>query len=333
MPARNAATTIEAAIRSIIKQDFKEFEFILVDHRSDDSTHRLMLQAAEADPRIRVHQSRGTFVEAANLAWRKAGGKFIARMDSDDRAYPQRLSHQLRHLTQHPGLAACGSLVRICKRGENGKAGPADEGYQRYESWINSVITPEEIRIRRFIDSPIPNPTAMIRRSVLESSGGYDDPPWAEDYDFWLRLIEEGHHIGKVPEVLLDWYDSPGRSTRTVARYRIDQFQNAKAHFLSRLSSIRKHGVAICGAGPTGKEIARLLKKQKITTNCFLEVNERQIGQTIADIPVLDHRYLEQLPKTLILLSAVGNRSSRERITKLATSAGRVEGKNFFSVA
>lgn len=333
MPARNADATIGAAIESILSQDFQDFEFILVDHKSDDVTPALMAQAAEADSRIQIYECNDTFVEAANLAWHNAAGEYIARMDSDDVAYPQRLSQQLSYLKQHPSLSACGSLVSICKRNGNGAKIPPDDGYQRYESWINSVITPEEIRRQRFVDSPIPNPTTMIRRSSLVSSGGYHDPPWAEDYDFWLRLLEGGNEIGKVPEVLLDWYDSPVRSTRTIARYQTDQFQNAKAHFLSRMPNLKRDGVAICGAGPIGKEMARLLADRDILTSYFLEVNQRQIGQKISGIPVIDHATLNGLPREMTILSAVGNRTSRERIAELVTAAGWVEGENFFSVA
>ncbi len=333
MPARNAGETIEAAIDSILVQDISEFEFILVDHQSGDSTHDLMLRAAKDDGRIRVIQSDGSFVEAANLAAQEASGDYIARMDSDDVAYPNRLSLQRAFLNQHPEIDACGTLVRICKRGSTDEPESADEGYQRYESWINSVVSPEEIERARFVDSPIPNPTAMIRRSVFDQLGGYKDPSWAEDYDFWLRLIEGGYSIGKVPEILLDWYDSPGRSTRTIDRYRIDQFQKAKSHFLARLPRIQTNGVAICGAGPTGKEMAQFLAEEAISTHCFLEVNTRQIGQSIGGVPVIDHQRLGDLSKEITVLSAVGNPTSREKIRGLVTTAGWIEGENFFCVA
>lgn len=333
MPARNAEETIAAAIDSIRAQDFTDFEFILVDHRSEDSTHALMLRAAEVDTRIRVFRCAGTFVEAANLGAREASGEYLARMDSDDFASPNRLSLQWEFLNQHPEIDACGSLVRICKRGSTGESEPADEGYQRYESWINSVVSPEQIRKERFVDSPIPNPTAMVRRSVFEAVGGYHDPSWAEDYDFWLRLIEEGYSIGKVPEVLLDWYDSPDRSTRTIDRYRIDQFQRAKSHFLTRLPNIKTNGVALCGAGPTGKEMAQFLTEQSVITHCFLEVNPRQIGQIIGGVAVIDHERLGELSKEITILSAVGNPTSRQKIRGLVTAAGWIEGENFFCVA
>src|SRR5690606_20367201 len=105
MPARNAGATLAAAIASLRNQDLGDFEIILVDHGSSDDTHRIMLEQARADSRIRVLQCRGTFVEAANLAWRSASGSLIARMDSDDIAPPSRLRRQMEFLYDHPDLA------------------------------------------------------------------------------------------------------------------------------------------------------------------------------------------------------------------------------------
>ncbi|MDF2376386.1 MAG: glycosyltransferase family 2 protein [Verrucomicrobiales bacterium] len=334
MPARNAAATIGDSILSLQAQDLSEIEIILVDHGSIDATGKLMSEAAAKDPRIRVFPCEGTFVEAVNLAWERSTADLVARMDSDDVAYPARLSSQVRFLQGDPDLDACCTQVRIPKRGsETGEIIPADGGYSRYESWVNSVITARDISAQRFIDSPIPNPTMMIKRRVLESLGGYHDPPWAEDYDFWLRFLEEGYRIGKVPLPLLDWYDSPHRSTRTVPRYEQNQFQRAKAHFLSRIESLRLHGVMIWGAGPIGKQMAGLLNNEGITVHRFIEVNRKKIGNKIGGVEVVDCTDPGNLPTRPVLLSAVGNSAARERIRKEIAAIGRVEGEDFFCVA
>jgi glycosyltransferase involved in cell wall biosynthesis len=306
---------------------------VIVDHESTDETPQILRSAARQDPRISLHRHEGTFVEAVNLAWQKSSGDLIARMDSDDLAHPDRLAKQITFLKNNPDLAACGTLVSIVKRGENESVVAANGGYQRYEKWVNSVISPDAIFRERFVDSPLPNPTAMIRRSVLEELGGYADPPWAEDYDFWLRLLEAGHQLGKVNEVLLDWFDAPERSTRQIERYELTRFQEAKAHFLSRLDPVRKLGVTICGAGPIGKEMARFLNLEKIEVTAFCEVNERQIGNCISGIPVFGPEAVAERNGKTILLGAVGQPGARDRIRQLAEDAGYVEGDDFFCVA
>ena len=127
----------------------------------------------------------------------------------------------------------------------------------------------------------------MLRRELLEAAGGYADPPWAEDYDLWLRLLEQGYRLGKVPEVLLDWLDGPNRATRSIERYSIARFQEAKAHYLARIGHVRETGVVLCGAGPTGKDMAARLRRHGIAVHAFLEVNVRQIGNRIGGVPVL----------------------------------------------
>jgi glycosyltransferase involved in cell wall biosynthesis len=333
MPARNADATVAAAIASLQWQDLRDFEIVLVDHDSSDATLPVMRALADADPGIRLFQCGGTFVEAANLAWREAKGAFIARMDSDDIAAPGRLRLQRDFLLARPDIAACGSLVRILKREPDGRFTAPDGGYLRYEKWINSLLEPDEIAAQRFIDSPMPNPTAMVRREVLEAVGGYRDPAWAEDYDLWLRLLEGGYRLAKVPQVLLDWHDAGARSTRTVERYSLRRFQEAKAHFLARLPSVRELGVVICGAGPIGKEMAGLLRNEGIAIRAFIEVNPRRIGNRIAGAPVHGTDRVGDFAGKAILLPAVGRGTGRETIRHLLQAAGFIEGETFFCVA
>lgn len=328
MPVKNAGETLEAAIGSIRQQTFSDLEIILVDHSSTDNSLEIMKKAASKDSRIHVFRESGTFVDAANLAWRESHGELVARMDSDDIAHPERISKQVDFLSENPDIAACGTLVNIVKR-----RGEVEGGYQRYERWVNSVIEPDDIASQRFVDSPLPNPTAMIRRRVMEELGGYADPLWAEDYDFWLRLLEKGHRLGKVKQVLLDWHDDPARATRTRERYSLTRFQEAKAFYLSRIEAVRERGVVICGAGPIGKEMANFLRKQDIAVKAFVEVNVRQIGNRIAGVPVLPSSDIANLKGGAVALGAVGQPGAREKVLELARSADFVEGVDFFAVA
>lgn len=333
IPARDAEKTLIAALKSIQNQTLRETEIILVDHKSKDNTSEIMVESARLDSRIKVLKCTGSFVEAANLAWKAGSAPMIARMDSDDVAHATRLEEQVRHMQENPNLSACGTLVKIVKRNEAGTVGPADEGYKRYENWINSVISPEDIYRERFVDSPIANPTSMIRRDSMEKLGGYADPEWAEDYDLWLRALENGFCVGKVDKILLDWFDAPDRSTRTIARYDLSQFQIAKAHFLSRIPIVQERGVVICGAGPIGKEMAQLLAGKDITIHAFIEVNQRQIGNTIHGIPVLADSALPAYKSEAVALSAVGQAGARAKIRDLALNSHFIEGETFFCVA
>ena len=338
LPARDAESTIGLAIESCLAQTLPDFELVLVDHGSIDGTYSLMKKYARRDSRIDVlKQQRGiSFVNVLNFAWRETGADLVARMDADDFSYPARLQYQVRFLEENPELSACGAHVRIRKRhGGRGRGAPVlpDQGYAVYEKWLNSLVTPEQVARERFVDSPVSNPTAVIRRPVLERFGGFEDPPWAEDYDFWLRLLEAGERIGKVDRVLLDWHDSESRSTRTVERYTQDNFQRAKAHYVARLPLVRERGVSICGAGPIGKKLGRRLREEHgVTVGAFFEVNENRIGKKIGGVPVFSNEALSDAPRR-VLIGAVGQPGARARIRELAEETGYEEGTDFFCVA
>jgi len=334
IPARNAASTLPCAISSIRAQTLQEWELVLIDHSSHDSTPSVMRRASRDDARITWSSCTGTFVEAANLAWRRGVAPLVARMDADDLAHPERLALQVDFLEKQPALSGCASLVRIRKRDPSGGPSlPPGEGYARYEEWINSVTSPEQITAQRFVDSPLPNPATMVRRQVLEECGGYHDPDWAEDYDLWLRLLQRGHRFGKVPRVLLDWHDDASRATRTIERYALPRFQQAKAHYLARLPHVRAEGVALAGAGPIGKEMAGLLRREGIEIRAFLEVDPRKIGNRLSGVPVLDSTATPSLAGNTVLLGSVGRPGARDRIRSLAIASGFREGTYFFCVA
>ena len=334
MPARNAAATVETAVASLQAQDLVDIEIVVVDHGSTDATPDILARLARSDARLRVLRHEGSFVEAANLAWRSTSGDYVARMDADDIARPDRLARQRDLLIEQPGLSGCASLVRILRRGPDGASHlPPEGGYQRYETWINSLVEPEEISAQRFIDSPLPNPATMLRRTVLEATGGYSDPPWAEDYDLWLRLLAGGHRFAKVPETLLDWFDGKHRATRKIERYSLAHFQEAKAFYIANFQKVAELGTIICGAGPTGKDMAARLRRRGVAVHAFLEVNARQIGERIGGVPVLASDRAADFRGRAAMLAAVGRQPGRSRIRNLLSEAGFQEGEDFFCVA
>ena len=173
----------------------------------------------------------------------------------------------------------------------------------------------------------------MIRREVFDQIGGYREVPWAEDYDFWLRLIESGARIGKVDEQLLDWIDSDSRLTRTDEHYSQTSFLQAKAHFLARLPIVRERGVAICGAGPIGKRLGRLLRAEGVEIHAFFDISERRIGNEIGGVRILGND-AHPLAGRPVLLGAVGLRGARQRVRDVVLALDDyAEGRDFFCVA
>lgn len=325
LPYRDASATLAEAVHSIRRQSLENFELLLIDDGSTDGSGEAARALAQEDRRIRLLETvpPGGLVSALNLGIDRARAPYLARMDADDAALPRRLELQWAFLEEHPALTGCGSAVRI--------TGPAGGGFRRYEQWQNTLLDPEAIHRERFIESPLVHPTAFLRTGRIRALGGYRDMGWAEDYDLWLRILEEGPLLGKLPGILLHWRDSLERLTRSDGRYSLDRFQALRAGFIARLEATRRRGVAICGAGPTGKGLARHLLGRGVVIHAFHDVHPRRLGGRIQGIPVrAPEDFVTPRP---VLLGAVGIPQEREAIRALAKQGGYVEGGDFFLVS
>ena len=325
MTARDAEATLGEAVESCLGQTHRDFELVIVENGSVDGTGELM--RSFRDDRLRVFSCGGSHVEAHEFAVSEARGELIARMDADDVSHPERIARQAAMLYSDRSLSACTCGVRVCSRGRD-----LGDGFLKYVDWLNGLMVPEDIARERFVESPVVHPASMVRREALLAVGGYQDVDWAEDYDLWLRFLASGHRIGMVPEILFDWYDSDSRLTRTHGRYSQENFLRAKAHYLAALPQVQSGGVAICGAGPTGKKISRWLIDEGVQVRVFFEVNPRRIGESIAGVPVRDQAEMRRNGGE-VLLGAVGLEGARDLIRGLAADQGFLEGDDFFCIA
>ncbi len=227
MPVKNAANTVRRAVDSILQQTYPDFEFIIVDDHSTDTTVAQL--AAVADTRIKLLHNRGSGIAAAlNTGLAQARGRFIARMDADDYALPQRLARQLHYALAHPEIGVVSCRVQHDSRHTK------QQGYAHYIAHINAILSPQEHYTNRFIDAPLAHPTAFFRASLVAAYGGYNTACLPEDFELWLRWLENGVRFAKLPEVLLHWADPPGRASRTQATYRQENFYRVKATYFSR---------------------------------------------------------------------------------------------------
>lgn len=324
MPVRNGGAFLAGAVQSILDQSLQEFELLLVDdHSSDGAIDRLHRH----DDRLVILSHEGAGVSSAfNAGLARARGQFIARMDADDIALRERLEQQVSFLRSHDDIDICGACVEIFS--EQKIAG----GNERYQAWLNNLRTPQAIRREMFIESPIPNPTAMFRSAALRSLGGFHDPEWPEDYDLYLRADARGIKMGKPPECLLRWREHPGRLTRTEDRYSQGNFQAAKAHYLANSRLPGGEPVVIWGAGPGGRLMHDLLQGESIAIKGFLDIHPRRIGGQKRGLPVWPLDELSALADSFILV-AVGTAGVRPEIREFMGRHARIEGEDYLFVA
>jgi hypothetical protein len=184
----------------------------------------------------------------------------------------------------------------------------------------------------RFVESPLAHPSVAMRKAPLESLGGWRAFDGPEDYDLWLCAFAAGLRFAKLPEMLLDWTDSPGRLTRTDARYAPDRFLRLKLAALAHGPLAGKRPAVVWGAGPVGKAWSRALRSAGHEVRAFVEVNPRKLGGRLHGAPVVTIDEAGGLRGPLHL-AAVGQPGARERICAEAARLGLVEGADFVAVA
>jgi glycosyltransferase involved in cell wall biosynthesis len=328
LPVRNGGRWLKQAVQSILDQTFGQLELIVVDdHSSDNSLDDL----PRADSRLKVMHNGGRGVSSAfNTGLAESAGRFVARMDADDLALPARLEMQLDYLRQNPDLDLCGAQVEIFVTGDTQGSAPAG-GNRHYQAWLNACSSPDEIRRAMFVESPIPNPTALFRRAALRKLRGYGDPEWPEDYDLFLRADRLGMRMGKPDRILLRWRDHGRRLTRNSPRYEWNRFQSAKAYYLVRGRLRSLESVVIWGAGPGGCKMHDLLQAEGMAVRGFLDVHPRRIGKEKRGLPVWALEHVACLRDAFILV-AVRARVSRPKIRAFLQQQGRVEGEDYLFV-
>lgn len=323
MPVFNASATLPEALESVARQHHAAWELIAVDDGSTDGSPRLLDAAAALDPRLRVlHRPHEGLVPALNAGLAECRGERLARFDADDRMHPERLARQVA--AEFDGVLGCG--VRCFPQEA------IREGYARYEAWLNSLLTHAQIVADLFVESPLAHPSVLLPTALLRAVGGYRDAGWPEDYDLWLRLWRHGARFAKLPEVLHEWRDHPGRLSRAGGAYTVRAFRDCKLHHLQATFLQGVAAVTLWGAGEGGKVWSRALGEAGIRVVRHVDIDPRKIGGSVRGAPVVPPEALaEGCPEPLLV--AVGVKGARELIRAHLNGLGRVDGRDYVCVA
>lgn len=330
LPARNAAPTVGRAVESLLRGTLRDLRVLAVDDGSTDGTRGVLAEWAARDVRVEVLDGGGRgLVAALALALSRATSPYVARMDADDEALPRRLEASVAALDAEPHLAGVGTGVEMFREDR-----PVSPSFQAYAEWLNGLTTPEVLFRERFIESPLCHPSVCLRRQAVVDAGGWRHGDFPEDYALWLELLDRGHALKNLPEVLLRWRDSDARLTRTDPRYAVRRFTWTKARYLVRGRGplADRRPCTLWGAGPSGLTLARFLREEGVTVERFVDVHPRKVGTRIEGIPVVSPESLGG-PGGGHLLVCVGVRWAREEIRRDLSARGWVEGRDFTCAA
>jgi glycosyltransferase involved in cell wall biosynthesis len=194
IPAYNAARTIGETVRSVLAQEERDFELIVVDDGSADRTPELVAEID--DPRISlVRQPNQGTAGARNTGIDRARAPYVSFLDNDDLWFPDYLREMGAALDAHPeaGFAYCDAwglddaTLRINRFSELEYRPPPPPGAGRDET-LAALAT------ANFVMS-----SATVRREVLQEVGGFDmTVRGTDDYDLWLRILLSGHSAARA---------------------------------------------------------------------------------------------------------------------------------------
>jgi glycosyltransferase involved in cell wall biosynthesis len=326
LPFHRAEGTLNAAIQSLVEQSFREWELFLINNASSDKSVSIAQDWTDRDARIKlISEPTIGIAHALNTGLKHATSPFIARMDADDIAHPERLARQVAYMEAHPEIGVLGTRTHFETTVEK------SSGMAWFVNWQNAILTPHDHYIKRFVDAPIVHPTVMFRRELVEHFGGYSTGPLPEDHELWLRWMHQGVRFAKLAEELLTWHDHPQRLSRTHSNYSVDAFFTTKAKWIAAwYTRTFTDGRPIIIAGTSGlcRDRAAKLEAEGLCIAAFTDVKKREVPG-YAFIP---HDELPPSGKALII-SFISQRGTGDRIAEYLASRGLLEGVDFILAA
>jgi glycosyltransferase involved in cell wall biosynthesis len=199
----NSDRYVGSAIESILNQSFNDFDFIIVDDSSKDSSWNIIEFFAKKDPRILAIKNIINIggCRTLNRGLEFCTGKYIARLDNDDWSYPDRLKKQVDYMEAHPEVGILGGSIETINEFGN------VVGKRTYK------LLDQEIRKGIFFYSPFAHPAVMIRKSILDEVGSYNaEFAPADDYELYFRIGKKSK-FANLSDTLLRYRIIPNSMT------------------------------------------------------------------------------------------------------------------------
>ncbi len=188
MSVFNNSKTLKRSIESILNQDYKNFEFLIMNDSSTDSTKEILKNYKNTDARIKIYENNKNLglTKSLNILINNAKGELIARQDADDYSVNDRFSTQIEFLKNY-NLDGCTSRSKVIS---TGKVRPG-----------LSYFLPIKLALK--YKNPFIHGTLLIKKKVLQDVGNYDENfYYAQDYKLFKDLIDKGYKIKSINKFL-----------------------------------------------------------------------------------------------------------------------------------
>jgi glycosyltransferase involved in cell wall biosynthesis len=193
MPVFNGERWLMTAVYSIIRQDYDDFELLILNDGSSDDTAKLLRSIRDKRVIVISYARNEGYSGRLNDGIEASSGAFIARMDADDISLPARFSRQLKAFQNDPGLQILGTWTHQID----------EEGILVGQHCCATRHSDVAINLLSNV-TLVHHPTVMMKRSLFEAMAIYDttfEP--AEDFEMWTRAILANQQIGVLPDQML----------------------------------------------------------------------------------------------------------------------------------
>ena len=223
IPAHNREAYIGRAVTSALAQTVGDLEVVVLDDGSQDDTPRILGEIADRRLRVIRHETNGGIPAARNTLLEAARGRYIAWLDSDDIALPERLKVQLRALERRPELAFVGACAVEC-----------DDRGRRHGGVRVPPQRIGDVRAWLLFRSAFQQSSITGRSEILKRHPYREDMPVCEDFDVCIR-VTESYPIVNLPQVLIERRIHPDRSMERQKRLLKEKTKQLQRTQLERL--------------------------------------------------------------------------------------------------
>ena len=192
MTVYNGVEYLETSVQSIINQTFKDFEFLIINDCSTDDSVKII--ESFNDKRIIIYNNENNLgqTKSLNIGLKLAKGKYIARIDADDVAFPIWLEKLVNYIREHTEYAAVSPNVVIIDSVDKRKK------IRRVPASFHEII------FHIFYDSPMNHVGVLMNKDLILRHGGYDEEfKITQDYELWSSLVRNNYSITNIPDVLM----------------------------------------------------------------------------------------------------------------------------------
>lgn len=196
LPVYNGERHLKQAIESILAQTYTDFEFLIINDGSTDRSEEIILSFNDKRINYIKNTENIRLIASLNKGLELAKGEYIARMDADDIASPDRLAQQVEYMVEHRDVVLVGSDVEVIN----------EDGTSRY--FYPNILSGATIHAALAVRNPFTHSAVMFKKQAVVELGGYSsDDYMAEDLGLWMRLAQQfgAGALANLPFVLMKY--------------------------------------------------------------------------------------------------------------------------------